>query len=131
MAGGFIGLAQPLHALGMFVELLDPHVKGEEARHFVTRVRASSRALSGLLNGLLDISRLDAGTVAVRRQPLALAPLVHRLVLGQAGLAQRKRPLRHPPVGGTRHMECRYGRAEAVLSIDDLACAAPVDAGLP
>jgi signal transduction histidine kinase len=83
-------LRQPVHALGLFVGQLRGETEPASQRELLQHIEHSVAAFEALLEALLDISRLDAGTVAVRRQPQALAPLLHRLVRGQAGLARRK-----------------------------------------
>lgn len=54
-------LRQPLHSLGMFVSALDERVEKGELRQITDHIKLSTQALSGLLNSLLDISKLDAG----------------------------------------------------------------------
>ncbi len=83
-------LRQPVHALGLFVGQLRGANDAEAQRELLQHIEHSVAAFEALLESLLDISRLDAGTVAVRRQPLVLAPLLQRLARGQAELAQRK-----------------------------------------
>jgi two-component system, sensor histidine kinase len=83
-------LRQPLHALGMFVELLDERSSSDEQRVLLSRIRASTGALSGLLNGLLDISRLDSDTVRLRREHFCLRPLFEQLSAEHAESARQK-----------------------------------------
>jgi signal transduction histidine kinase/ActR/RegA family two-component response regulator len=83
-------LRQPLHALGMFVELLDERLKDDAARTFLARIRASTESLGGLLNALLDISRLDASSVTVRREHFHLEPLFDQLAAEYGESARRK-----------------------------------------
>ncbi|MBL8955173.1 MAG: hybrid sensor histidine kinase/response regulator [Myxococcaceae bacterium] len=82
-------LRQPLHALSLFVELLGDRVKEDEQRMFVERIAASSRALTGLLNALLDLSRIDSDALKPQRTHFALGPLFATLEHETAGLAQR------------------------------------------
>jgi signal transduction histidine kinase/CheY-like chemotaxis protein len=56
-------LRQPIHALGLFVAQLNNRVTDPETRHLAGRIKAAVMALQGLLDALLDISRLDAGVV--------------------------------------------------------------------
>jgi signal transduction histidine kinase len=83
-------LRQPVHALGLFVGQLRGATEPAAQRELLQHIEHSVAAFEALLEALLDISRLDAGSVAVRRQPLALAPLLQRLARGQAELARRK-----------------------------------------
>jgi signal transduction histidine kinase/CheY-like chemotaxis protein len=72
-------LRQPLHSLGMFVSALDQHVGSAEGKEMQRRVSGAFAALEGLFNELLDLSRLDAGTIEARVQPAALQPIFDRL----------------------------------------------------
>lgn len=83
-------LRQPMHALGLFVELLAGRAADPEQRVFVERIQASSRALEGLLNSLLDVSRIDSDALKPRRTHFELGPLLEQLELEARPLAQRK-----------------------------------------
>jgi signal transduction histidine kinase len=72
-------LRQPLHSLGLFATALRDIVGNTEGRDLVQRIGDSIGALDRLFDELLDISRLDAGTVEVRRRNVALQPLFDRL----------------------------------------------------
>lgn len=56
-------LRQPMHALGLFIGELQATVNNENQRKIVMKVEESVDAMSGLLNSLLDISKLDAGLI--------------------------------------------------------------------
>lgn len=60
-------LRQPTHALGMFVARLGQMSLDTEARKVVGSLEASVQSMQDLLDGLLDVSRLDAGAVQVHR----------------------------------------------------------------
>jgi signal transduction histidine kinase len=77
-------LRQPIHALGLFTATLAAlankgDVGGAEARSLAGRLQAVIGSLGGLLHGLIDVSRLDAGLVPVERQPIALRRLLSGL----------------------------------------------------
>jgi two-component system, sensor histidine kinase len=72
-------LRQPVHALSLFVAALRARDMDAESRGLLDHVDDSVRALSGLFGGLLDISRLDAGVVAVNRVPFAIQPTMERV----------------------------------------------------
>lgn len=70
-------LRQPIHALGLFVGGLAAlaergDVPTNRARDLAQRLGTVIGNLGGLLNCLLDISRLDAGVVTVAREPVSL-----------------------------------------------------------
>lgn len=83
-------LRQPLHALGMFVELLDEHSSTAQQRSLLGRIRASTSALTELLNALLDISRVDSDTLRSRREHFQLAPLLDQLAAEHTETARQK-----------------------------------------
>ena len=61
MAAASHDLRQPMHALGLFVGALVERIQFPEVKAIVKNIEASVTAMDGLLNALLDISRLDAG----------------------------------------------------------------------
>ena len=72
-------LRQPVHALGMFVGALSGVSMAPEGRRIIQQIEASTAAMDGLFSALLDISRLDAGVVAVHRGAFAIGPVLERL----------------------------------------------------
>lgn len=72
-------LRQPLHALGMFTAMLVERADTRDARTLARNIQGSVTALEMLLNALLDVSKLDAGSVIPRREEFALGPLLSRL----------------------------------------------------
>jgi len=56
-------LRQPMHALGLFVDQLKGKVRSKDASEIVTQAQAAVEALGELFESVLDISRLDAGTL--------------------------------------------------------------------
>lgn len=93
-------LRQPTHALGMFVARLGQLPMDEPTRQLVGSLDASVQAMQDLLDGLLDVSRLDAGAVQVQVRPVNLADMLNalRVALGpvatEKGLRLRVRPTR-------------------------------------
>ncbi|MBM3391353.1 MAG: hybrid sensor histidine kinase/response regulator [Betaproteobacteria bacterium] len=72
-------LRQPLHAMGLFAAALADRAHDPEIRHLVGNINASVDALESLFNELLDISKIDAGAIRPRNEPLPLRPLLDRL----------------------------------------------------
>jgi len=72
-------LRQPVHALGLFVGALRGVAMAPEGRRLIEQIEASINAMDGLFTALLDISRLDAGVVAVQRRPVAIQSTVARV----------------------------------------------------
>ncbi len=89
-------LRQPLHAIGMFLSALEDRrskVDNENARadlKIINNISDSLEALRGLLNALLDISKLDAGVMKAEKTSVMLRPLIDRLLKQYNGRAQEK-----------------------------------------
>jgi signal transduction histidine kinase len=58
-------LRQPLHSLGLFAAALDTHVAGHAGRELLRHIEESIDVLKRLFDQMLDLSRIDAGQVAV------------------------------------------------------------------
>lgn len=92
-------LLQPLNAARMFLSALRGPMQGEQ-RTIADHVESALAAQDGILNSLLDISRLESGTQQVRLEDFALDPLLETLarefgILAEArGLALRRVPTR-------------------------------------
>lgn len=93
-------LLQPLNAARMFVSTLRELAPGAESRQLAERVDQALAAQDGILATLLDISRLESGTLHTDVRDFALEPLLDTLghefaVLAEArGLALRRVPTR-------------------------------------
>ncbi len=91
-------LRQPLYALSLFSGALKSLELADDATQVVTHIQDNIAAMEGLFNGLLDLSRLEAGAVKSVRRPFALQPMFDRLehiLMPQArgkGLRLRLRP---------------------------------------
>ncbi len=72
-------LRQPIHALALFSAALATRKLDERSSQIVGNINASVAALSYELDGLLDISKLDAGIVTVSRTNFCLVSLLQRL----------------------------------------------------
>jgi signal transduction histidine kinase len=61
----------PINAVVGYTDLLDMGIAGpvnERQREYLDRIRASSRHLLGLVNDVLDLSKVEAGRMAVTRE---------------------------------------------------------------
>jgi signal transduction histidine kinase len=72
-------LRQPIHALGMFVTRLGQLPHDPQSRQLVDYLGQSVDAIQNQLDGLLDISRLEAKAVAVNKEPFALSSLFEQM----------------------------------------------------
>jgi two-component system, sensor histidine kinase len=69
-------MRQPTHALGMFVARLGQLPMDDAMRPLVNSLEVSVQAMQNLLDGLLDLSRLDSGAVKVDVGPVCLADVL-------------------------------------------------------
>lgn len=83
-------LRQPVHAIGLFAATLERRLQGSDEEPLV---RNMIRAIDGLdrsFNAMLDVSRLDAGTIEPNMQHFPLRDLFRRLHMHFAGQAELK-----------------------------------------
>ena len=76
-------LRTPLTAIKGSVDLLLREVPGalnEKQAHYLSRVRSNTQHLAGLINDLLDLSRIEAGKVELKATRISLGGLVHEVV---------------------------------------------------
>ncbi|MGE5505111.1 MAG: PAS domain S-box protein [Actinomycetota bacterium] len=72
-------LRQPVQAMVLLNAALAARLEGHPAAEIVTRLSASVNALQMLLEGLLDVSRLDAGVVEASPTDIPVGELLNRL----------------------------------------------------
>ena len=83
-------LRQPLVTIGLLVGLLREQLLLPAQRAVVTKVDEAVAAMESLLGGLLDLSRLDAATLRVKPERVALQPLFDAVAAHGAEAASRK-----------------------------------------
>jgi FixJ family two-component response regulator/signal transduction histidine kinase len=94
-------LRQPVQALALLQGLLAKTVQGDAAKRLVGLLDPTLSAMTTMLNTLLDINQIDAGTVQPRMVDFPIGPLLARLheefaVIASAyGLALRLVPCAH------------------------------------
>jgi signal transduction histidine kinase len=72
-------LRQPIHAQGLFLEVLGRSGLSESQEAVLASARAASEASAGMLNTLLDFSRIEAGVVEPQIRPFHLQPLLNKI----------------------------------------------------
>ncbi|MBR0662601.1 response regulator [Roseomonas oryzicola] len=72
-------LRQPLQTLALLQGLLSKTVEGQKAQNLVARLGETLRAMSGMLNTLLDINQIEAGTIRPRITRFPVSDLLERL----------------------------------------------------
>ncbi len=101
---------QPMNAARLFASAMRESDDPAEQARLATRVDASLRAAEELLDGLLDVSRLDAGVLQPQPADFDAAELLRELAAqyaptaAQRGLALRVHASRAIPVRSDRHL---------------------------
>ena len=83
-------LRQPSHALGMFVARLGQLPMDAQMRELVDNLEISVQAMQDLLDGLLDLSRLDSGNIQLRIGTVDLNELMHSVRSSLGSMAEAK-----------------------------------------
>jgi two-component system CheB/CheR fusion protein len=81
-------LRNPLAPISSSVELLQRMSQGSDPRvaHAQTIIERNCARLAGLVDDLLDLSRIDSGNVQIAREPVEIAPTVERALARHAAL---------------------------------------------
>ncbi len=91
-------LRQPVVTIGILIDLLREHIQVPAQRRMIDRVNDAVASMEALLKGLLDLSRLEAGTVQPRFESIELHALFDAIAAHaseaahQKGLKLRLRP---------------------------------------
>jgi PAS domain S-box-containing protein len=83
-------IRNPLGAIMLQAELLEREGLAQEYQKALSRMRASLEKVLGLLNNMLDISRLEAGKVTLEETDFDLAHVIQTVVHTLAPVAERK-----------------------------------------
>ncbi len=94
-------LLQPLNAARMFVSALRLRLPDADARAIVDNVDNALAAQDGILNSLLDISRLESGALETQVRDFAIGPLLQALA-NESGIQAAARGLRLDHVATTQ-----------------------------
>jgi signal transduction histidine kinase len=112
-------LRTPIFSLGGFVELLeDEELDPDTRRRFLDQIRDQVERLRKLSVDLLDLSKLEAGSLELREEAVDLAELT-RSVSGEfePSLAQHDSHLELRLVGGTIEVQCDPVRVAQIMRI--------------
>jgi signal transduction histidine kinase len=83
-------LRQPVAAIGLITELLRGRLQDPSSRDLTERLNHAVVSMESLLKGLLDLSRLDSGTVEVHPQRVNLQRLLGSIASHEAESARHK-----------------------------------------
>ncbi|HER19905.1 MAG TPA: PAS domain S-box protein, partial [Chromatiales bacterium] len=83
-------LRQPLHAIALYLPLIEKRVATVEGREMVASVRNSCDSMRALLDSLLDISKLDAGVIKPEIREVPIIDIIDQLAMEFAPIAASK-----------------------------------------
>jgi PAS domain S-box-containing protein len=86
-------LRTPLHAINGYTQLMLAGIAGElndVQRQNLERTRVNGRHLLGLINDMLDLSRIESGTMEVSKEPVVLAEWLEETLAEQREIAKEK-----------------------------------------
>lgn len=83
-------LAQPLHAQGFFLAALRDKLTDPAQLELLAKIEGSWRGLGNLLDGLVDVSRLDAGAIVADQRTIDLGSLAARVAGEFTAVADEK-----------------------------------------
>jgi signal transduction histidine kinase len=87
-------LRTPLNAIIGLTEMMvknAPHFGTEKAAEPLKRVNAAGTHLLGLINQVLDLSKIEAGKLELNMEPVNIAPLIDEVIGTAAELAKKNR----------------------------------------
>lgn len=113
-------LRTPLNAVLGFGQLLDAEDLGEAQRESVTQILKGGRHLLGLINDVLDISRIETGNLALSVEPVPTEELLHEVMTLMQPLAAGRRidlvPASDAPTsGGKIHVLADHQRLKQII----------------
>jgi signal transduction histidine kinase len=74
-------LRQPIHAMTLLVEAIKQRSKDKALEPVLQDLKSSMNAMSLMFNSLLDLSRLESGSIQARVTVVALKPIVEEVVI--------------------------------------------------
>ncbi|NWK79919.1 hybrid sensor histidine kinase/response regulator [Aquitalea sp. LB_tupeE] len=83
-------LRQPIHAQGLFLEVLGKTALDAKQQSLLANIQSATNASAEMLHSLLDYSRVDAGVITPQLQAFALQPLLNKMERELAPLANTK-----------------------------------------
>lgn len=83
-------LRQPIHAQGLFLEVLSKTTLDVKQQSLLVNIQSATAASAEMLHSLLDYSRVEAGVITPQLQAFALQPLLNKMERELAPLADTK-----------------------------------------
>jgi signal transduction histidine kinase/putative methionine-R-sulfoxide reductase with GAF domain/ActR/RegA family two-component response regulator len=109
-------LRTPLNAILGFAQLLELDLESPEQQESVTQILRAGRHLLGLINEILDISRIEAGRLQLSLEPVPLHETVRQAIeLVQPSAADAHVTVRAEAIGPAVHVLADRQRLQQVL----------------
>lgn len=83
-------IRNPMHAILGALSLLDKSEMNTEQQHFIDTSLKSANILLGLLNNILDMSKIEAGKLQLEHRPFNIQEILQSVTSVLAPLAQKK-----------------------------------------
>jgi CheY-like chemotaxis protein len=83
-------LRTPVHGVMGMLELVGRTEPGPQQQRYIETARRSAEALLGIINGILEISKIEAGKIELEQTPFDLHELVREVTETFAEMAQGK-----------------------------------------
>jgi signal transduction histidine kinase len=84
-------IKNPLHIILNYADMIEdePHLRAE-TRMLLQRIKDNAASTVGLVNNFIEVSRIEAGKLALERRPLCFSSLMREVADRQAPLAKAK-----------------------------------------
>lgn len=73
-------LRQPLQAMALLHKLLSRQKRSTESSRLATLMDQTLNAMTGMLDSMLDVNRIDSGIVRPTMQPVTIGPIIQRMM---------------------------------------------------
>lgn len=83
-------LRQPLQSLVLYLDDMQRRVDDPQLHEIADRMRWSIESMSGMLTSLIEIARLDSGSLVPQPRDVELREILDRVVADNGGQAERK-----------------------------------------
>ncbi|MCW3787481.1 response regulator [Plebeiibacterium sediminum] len=69
----------PMNAVLGFADILDKHIDNPVHKDYLKSIKSSGKILLSIINNILDLSKIESGSIKLKPEPVALAHLVEEL----------------------------------------------------
>ena len=112
-------LRTPLNAILGFSELIlddaSDKFDGATRRRFLAQINASGRHLLGLINDILDLSKVEAGQMVLQLQSVSIVEVANDVVNTIEPIAAKKKIVINVEVGSGGHLKADGGKLRQML----------------